>query len=216
MDVNGFGSLLRQAQGGDPRAVERLFSELRPYIAKVAEGYTDSARASASASDLIQEAELRAWRHLDQFRGGAGDEEIHAKFRTWLVQIVRRIAMDRSRARSRRKRAPMGGPLLSLEAGRPASDCESGGCSPDPSSPGPSPSDILGESERSLLIRSALESVRDGTDREVIRLHFFEQLALPAIAARLGLTYDQAREGYRRGLQQLEHHLQSLRPGPED
>jgi DNA-directed RNA polymerase specialized sigma24 family protein len=75
---------------------------------------------------------------------------------------------------------------------------------------------VLGESERSLLIRSALESVRDGTDREVIRLHFFEQLALPAIAERLGLSYDQAREGYRRGLRQLEHHLHPLKPGLED
>jgi RNA polymerase sigma factor (sigma-70 family) len=213
MEKEGFDSLIRRAQDGDPRAVEELLASVRPYLAKVAGGFADASRASASASDLLQEAELRAWQRLGQFQGGSADEETHAKFRTWLVQIVRHIAQDRERARGARKRRAPGAWIRSIEG--PGSEDGSGAASLDPPAAGPSPSASLRQTERSLLVNRALEAVRDGTDRAIIRLRFFEGLSLPAIADRLEMTYDQVRERYRRGIRGLEMRLQELKPGSE-
>jgi RNA polymerase sigma factor (sigma-70 family) len=54
--------------------------------------------------------------------------------------------------------------------------------------------------------------VRDATDREVIRLYFFEGLSLQGIAERLDLTYDMVRDRYRRAIRQLERNLRALKP----
>ncbi len=213
MDVEGFGALIRRAQEGDSRSLEELLVSMRPYLAKVAGGFADSSRASGSASDLIQEAELRAWRGLGRFRGGSGDVETQAKFRTWLVQIVRRISLDRGRARNTAKRRARGRRIQSLDEPGSGSTRGSGASRLEPLAAGPSPSAALEETERSALVRRALEAVGDPTDREVIRLYFFEQLSLPAIAGRLDMTYDRARESCRRGIRCLERRLRDLEPG---
>ena len=116
MDVKGFEKLVRLAQSGDREAMEELLTSLRPYLAGVASGYTDPSRASESVSDLVQEAELRAWQRLGQFRGGSTDEETHAIFRGWLAQIVRRIAFDQAKAKNRKKRKQPGFRIRSLDA----------------------------------------------------------------------------------------------------
>jgi len=212
MDVEGFDSLIRLAQGGDPQALEKLLASIHPYLTRVASGYADPARASESVSDLIQEAEFRAWQRLRQFQGGSADEETHAMFRTWLVQIVRHIALDRSRARNTQKRKAGGGRIRSLDESGSGSVENSGHSPLDPPASGPSPSTALRETERSIQVKRALEMVPDDIDREIIRLYFFEQLSLPKIAERLGWSYDRVREHYRRGIQQLERRLQDLKP----
>jgi RNA polymerase sigma factor (sigma-70 family) len=215
MEREGFDSLIRRAQAGDQEALKKLLIAVRPYIAKVATGYADPSRASESVSDLIQEAELRTWQRLQQFQGGAADDETHAKFRTWLVQIVRRIVFDRWRALNTQRRRAPGARMQSIDGpiGSPAVDSSAGASSRDPPAPGPSPSAELGEEERSALIQQALAQVEDPEDREIIRLYFFEQMPLPGIAQHLGQTYDRVRGQYRRGIRQLEKYLQAFRRG---
>ena len=52
---------------------------VRPSLLGVAHEYADPLRASESASDLVQEAELRAWQKLEQFCGGETDEDTIAQ-----------------------------------------------------------------------------------------------------------------------------------------
>jgi len=212
MEREGFDSLIRSAQAGDEEALKKLLAAARPYLAKVATGYADPSRASESVSDLVQEAELRAWQGLQQFQGGSADEETHAKFRTWLVQIVRRIVFNRWRAMNTQRRKVPGVRMQSIDrpTGSLAADSSAGASSRGPPAPGPSPSAGLREEERSALVQQALAQVEDPEDREIIRLYFFEQVSLPDIARHLGRTYDRVRAQYRRGMRQLEKYLQAF------
>jgi len=215
MERERFDSLIRSAQAGDQEALKKLLAGVRPYLAKVATGYADPSRASESVSDLIQEAELRAWQRLPQFQGGGADAETHAKFRTWLVQIVRRIVFDRWRATNTQRRKAPGAHMQSIDGpiGSGAADSSAGASSRVPPAPGPSPSAGLREEERSALVQQALAHVEDPEDREIIRLYFFEQMSLADIAQHLGQTYDRVRGQYRRGIRQLKKYLQTLRTG---
>ncbi len=61
MDADGFDKLLDRARGGGREALEEILRLVRPYTARVAHDLTDRSRPSQGVSDLIQEAELRAW-----------------------------------------------------------------------------------------------------------------------------------------------------------
>ncbi len=209
MDVEGFDKLVRHAQAGDRQAMEQLLASLRPYLAKVASGYADPSRASASVSDLIQEVELRAWQKLPQFQGGSSDEETHAKFRTWLVQIARNISYDRKKAKERQKRKAPGGRAISLDASPASSSSDSPVFMEKLASDRPTPSAGLRETEELLQLQRALEEVLDGTDREIVRLNFFEQVSLPRIAEKLGWSFDRVRDHYRRSIRRLEEYFHS-------
>jgi RNA polymerase sigma-70 factor (ECF subfamily) len=56
-------------------------------------------RDDAEAADVVQEANLRAYTHLDQFAG-------RAAFSTWLTKIAVYLAWDRARRRGRQKEKP--------------------------------------------------------------------------------------------------------------
>lgn len=217
MQVQGFRHLLKRAQRGDPDALEKLLETSRPYLARVASGYADPFHAGESVSDLRQEAEIRAWQGLPTFEGGAGDRETEARFRTWLAQIVRRLAIDRHRTRTARKRQPETGRVRSLSPpARRAGDHASPAADHDPPAPGPTPSTAARDDERTGIIRRALDRIPDPVDQEIIRLYFFEQRSLPAIARRLGWTHDRVRDRYRKSIRRLERHLRPLDPGSRE
>jgi DNA-directed RNA polymerase specialized sigma24 family protein len=109
METDGFRSLVRRAQSGDLDAMDDLLADIRPYLKAVAQGFADRDRASQSTSDLVQEAELRAWKRFEDFQGGDLDEQVRARFRGWMAQIVRRLGIDRVRTRGAKKRAAPGG-----------------------------------------------------------------------------------------------------------
>jgi RNA polymerase sigma-70 factor (ECF subfamily) len=79
--------LVRRVRGGDAD----LFYELvRPYERRVYSAAFAILRNSADAEDAAQEAILKAFRHINQFR-----EE--ARFSTWLIQIAVNEALMRRR-----------------------------------------------------------------------------------------------------------------------
>src|SRR5205823_6394028 len=79
-----------------------------------------------------------------------------------------------------------------------------GGGGIDPAASDPTPSANVQADEQARLIRAALERIPDTTDREMVRLCFFEGLSLRQIAERLNLTYDEVRERYHSSLRLLE------------
>jgi RNA polymerase sigma-70 factor (ECF subfamily) len=65
------------------------------------------ASTSTVAEDAVQETFLRAWRHLDSFRGDGS-------FEGWLIRICRRCVIDLER-RERRAARQLERPLTTIE-----------------------------------------------------------------------------------------------------
>jgi len=88
---NGDLSLVRSAQSGEIRAFDRLVLKYRARVVELAMRYT---RNSADAEDAAQEAFIRAYRGLQQFR-------CESAFYTWLYRIASNCARNLLKARSR-------------------------------------------------------------------------------------------------------------------
>jgi RNA polymerase sigma-70 factor (ECF subfamily) len=76
-----------------PRELERLLAENAPLACRVALGVL---RNPAEAEDVAQEALIRAYRKFDRLRDARC-------FRSWLVRVTFRLAVDRSRSARRRE-----------------------------------------------------------------------------------------------------------------
>src|SRR5262245_33452687 len=83
--------LVRRAQGGDADAFGVLVERNRRAVFRAALAVLGSA---AEADDAAQDAFVMAYRKLGSFRGDAA-------FRTWLLSIVWRKALDRRRGLTR-------------------------------------------------------------------------------------------------------------------
>jgi RNA polymerase sigma factor (sigma-70 family) len=208
MDDTGFHDLLRRAQAGDRPALDHVLALLRPHLEQLARRYADPARGRASASDLVQEAWLRAWQKLEQFQGGADDAETLALFRAWVGQIVRRVGLNAQRHQQTQRRRPAQG---IVRLGTPGTgDSTNEACNPEPPDREPTPSTNVRTDEQTRLIQTALEKIPDENGRAILRLRFFDDLSLRQIAERLGLSYDQVRARYQVALQRLERELGPL------
>ena len=84
-------ALLEQARTGDAEAFGRLVAMHQRAVFRAALAALGS---HADAEDAAQDAFVMAWRKLPGFRGDA-------QFRTWLLTIVWRKALDRRRRRTR-------------------------------------------------------------------------------------------------------------------
>jgi RNA polymerase sigma factor (sigma-70 family) len=203
-----FQELIRQAQTGDRAAMDRVLSLLRPHLEQLARRYADPARASASASDLVQETELRVWQKLDQFRGGEDDEQTLALFRGWVGQTMQRLGLNARRDRKTRRRAPSQ-PIVRLDAPKPGTSADKDGL--DLAGREPTPSGDLRTAEQARLVQAALAKVPDEADRTLLQLRFFEGLSLREAARRVGISYDKARDRFRVCMRHLEEELGRLR-----
>lgn len=209
MNAPGFGELLRQAQGGDPQAVERLLMTVHPHLEALARHFADPTCAEESTSDLAQKASVRIWQKLQQFRGSGEDSETLARFQAWLRKVVRRLALNDRRRRNGKRRRP-DQPVASLEATVPG-ESASRKAAAEPPATVPSPSANVRAAEHAQLVLKALAGLSDEKDREIVQLRFFEGLSLRDISERLGLSYDRVRERYRLSKQRLGRALEGLR-----
>lgn len=87
-------TLIAAAQAGDERAARALYERHAPRLHRVVGRWVSDA---AAAEDLCQEAWVRAFRALSEFRGDA-------EFGTWLHTIARNLVASWSR-RGRRREA---------------------------------------------------------------------------------------------------------------
>jgi RNA polymerase sigma-70 factor (ECF subfamily) len=79
--------LVRRAQGGDTYAFDQLVVRHQAAVYRAA---LAALRSPADAEEVAQEAFLRAWSRVRDFRGDAS-------FKTWLLTIAWRRAMSRRR-----------------------------------------------------------------------------------------------------------------------
>lgn len=96
-----------RAAGGDEAAFERLYRRHVPRIHSLARRMMGTQEADA----LTQQAFVRAWRKLDQFRGDAA-------FGTWLYQVAISVILNRRRELGRRRDREAGPDPLQYMSGR--------------------------------------------------------------------------------------------------
>src|SRR5689334_464095 len=89
----GDSDLIRAAQRGDRAAFESLVRQYDQAVLRLALHLTGS---EADARDIYQEAFLKAYRHIGNFR-------FECSFYTWIYRIVTNLCLDHLRKRQTRK-----------------------------------------------------------------------------------------------------------------
>ena len=104
--------LVAQARQGQADAFDQLVSRHQAAVFRAA---LAALRSPADAEEAAQDAFVRAWSRLDQFRGDAS-------FRTWLLSIVWRGALTRRRGLTAwlRRKAPIDDAAAVMATGRAA------------------------------------------------------------------------------------------------
>jgi len=142
------------------------------------------------AEDVLIEALLKAFHHLDQLQASEA-------FRSWLTQIARRVCWQLKRRESLL-------PLLQLsgleEEGRQISSAE------------PPPETQVAIREMKRLLDQAIADL-PATDREVYRLRDIEELPGTEVARRLNITTTAMKSRLHRARKLLRAHLDSALSG---
>jgi RNA polymerase sigma-70 factor (ECF subfamily) len=181
-------SLIRAAQQGDQDAFAALVQTYDQNVLRIA---VNLLRSPEEAKDIYQEAFLRVYRNLHNFR-------FDCSFPTWLYRIVTNICLDHLRKRKVRKEEPAitespGGEFNVLEA------VQEQRADNDP--------------QRRLLtgeLRSRIESAIAGLtprERMVFEMRHFQGLRLRAIGESLGTTEEAAKNCLFRATQKMRSAL---------
>ncbi|MHC4662462.1 MAG: RNA polymerase sigma factor [Planctomycetota bacterium] len=157
--------LVRRAREGDQNAFGELFNAYREKVYAVAFRYTHEMN---SALDVVQEAFLKAFRKIGDFKG-------ESLFFTWVVRIAINLAIDMQRKKHGQGNIPFdkyveGGDVKPARGAVP---------------PGPAGEAVLREFESDLA--KAIEKLGE-RHREVFLLHAVEGLAYKEIAETLKLS----------------------------
>ncbi len=94
-------ALVARAKAGDTSAFSELVSKYERKIYRLAKNIT---RHDEDAEDVLQDAFLKAYEHLDRFEG-------NSKFYTWLVRIAVNEALMKLRKRKTDKTVPLDEPV---------------------------------------------------------------------------------------------------------
>jgi RNA polymerase sigma-70 factor (ECF subfamily) len=173
--------LVRRAQRGETRAFSTLVTEHQQFVYNLALRSLGDAR---EAEDVAQEAFVRAWQALPQFRG-------QARFQTWLYRIVVNLCFTRL-PRLRRELA-----ALSEEE---ALDLPSESWS-DPAA------DVEQAEQRAFLFRQ-IEALPESY-RLLVTLRFQQELSYEEIASIVNLPLGTVKIGIFRARQRLREAWQA-------
>lgn len=179
-----------QAREGDEAAFENLVNQFQDQMYRRAMYIL---RNADDALDVIQEAFIRCYRNLHQFRG-------EAKFSTWLYQIVNNTALNYSAWHQRRGK----GKTYSLDA--PIKDDDGGEYTWEHADPAPGP-------RREAQGREALSALQEGMEklthehREILLLRFDTGLSYEEIAERLTIKVGTVKSRINRARQELRTNM---------
>ena len=156
-------ALFKAAQKGDMPAFEELVARHRDKI--YARAFS-MMRNEEDATDLSQEAWVKAWQRLKQFQG-------ESSFLTWMTRIVINLCLDQLRKHKRQRSESIEG----MEE-------ESGGVERQMPIVTPNPTEKLERTELRSRIDKAL-GLLSYEHRTVLILHEFEELEYKEIAKRM-------------------------------
>lgn len=153
---------LAGGQGG-ARAQDELYRKYRPAVARIAASFSDL--DADEADDVVQESFVRAFRALRSLKDPA-------RFAAWLFTIARNRARTYLTSRSTHRKAAEDAQREQDLAGEVA----------------PAPSEQLEQEARLRAVREAIESLKDGPEKETVRLFYLEgTLSAREIATRMGV-----------------------------
>jgi RNA polymerase sigma-70 factor (ECF subfamily) len=156
--------LVEHARCGDPRALEAIMRRNNRALFRTARAIL---RDDAEAEDAVQEAYLRAFAALGEFRG-------ESRLSTWLVRIAANEALMRRRSSTRRAEVL---PIRS-ESERPLEE--------EAMSRDPGPEQDAQRAEMRRLLERRIDALPDDY-RAVFVLRALEELTVEETAAALGI-----------------------------
>lgn len=187
-------SWIEAARRGDRDALGQALVSFRQYLLLVAnQGLDPSLAVKGGASDIVQDALIRAQRSFGHFRGRS-----EAEWRSWLRTIlVRRLAHHRRRyILTSKRRQALEVPMTSAVRGTPASR-------------DPTPSGEFARREREAALLAAVDRLPEHYRRVVLE-HHRDRLTFDEIGRRRGISAEAARKLWTRSLVRLRQEL-----GPE-
>jgi RNA polymerase sigma-70 factor (ECF subfamily) len=176
-------STLELAAGGDSASLSTLVTALQPHIEKQLLRYplTDEDRR-----DLVQATLMQVIRRVGSFRGDSS-------FSTWLFRVTANEALMMMRSQRRHRARLVEGLDLEELGNLPAANDRSSGDRGDTNA---------ATSERDARVRAALDELPAGY-RDVVSLHYHQDLGLHEIALRLGATESAVRSRLHRARSRL-------------
>ena len=177
--------LLRQAQSGDPEAFERLMEPLEQLVWRVCWHYTGNREA---AEDCGQEAMIRIWRNLANYRGECALE-------SWVYRIAANCCMDWLRKKKRDQSVSME-PMVEQ------------GFDPADDAPG-TEAQVVAKDERQRL-REAIALLPDD-QREALILTQLEKVSYEEAAQALGVSEGTVKSRVNRAKARLKEILSAER-----
>jgi RNA polymerase sigma-70 factor (ECF subfamily) len=184
-------ALIRAAQNGDQDAFERL---VRTYDQSVLRLAVNLLRSPDEARDVYQEAFLKVYRNLHQFR-------FDCSFHTWLYRIVTNVCLDHLRRRKVRREESSVVDGAEGPVDRVDQVAEQG--------PGSNPERQTWNSELSGRIAAALAELTP-RERTVFELRHYEGLRLRAIGEILGTSEEAAKNCLFRATQKMRTRLEAF------
>lgn len=185
--------LIRAAQRGDRGAFEALVRQYDHSVLRLAMHLTGS---EADARDIYQEAFLKAYRHIGNFR-------FECSFYTWIYRIVTNLCLDHLRKRQTRREDPQ---TITDASGRELDVLDR--VSDDRA--GANPERDLMRRELGAKIAQALTRLTP-RERMVFELKHYEGLRLRTIGEMLNTTEETAKNTLFRATQKLRHALAPMR-----
>ena len=177
--------LLRRAQSGDPEAFERLMEPLEQLVWRVCWHYTGNREA---AEDCGQEAMIRIWRNLANYRGECALE-------SWVYRIADNCCMDWLRKKKRDQSVSME-PMVEQ------------GFDPADDAPG-TEAQVVAKDERQRL-REAIALLPDD-QREALILTQLEKVSYEEAAQALGVSEGTVKSRVNRAKARLKEILSAER-----
>jgi len=178
--------LLARARAGDGEAFAELISRYERNILRLARNITQNRE---DAEDVLQDAFLKAYEHLDQFQG-------NSKFYTWVVRIAVNESLMKLRKRKSDKTVSMDVPV---ETGEESVAREIAIWDENPEQ-------RYGREELRVILEKAVESLALPY-RTVFALRDIEELSTEETAAALGLSIPAVKSRLLRARLQLRDKL---------
>jgi RNA polymerase sigma-70 factor (ECF subfamily) len=188
-------STLEEASRGDTAALGSLAQALQPHIEKQLLRYPLS---DEDRRDLAQSTLMQIIRRVGSFRGDSS-------FSTWLFRVTANEALMMMRSQRRhRARLVEGLDQADLESLPVANDADAYGRADGAAAAG----------ERDALVRQAVEELPSDY-RDVVSLHYHQDLGLQEIARRLSTTESAVRSRLHRARSRLRAILERTATGGE-
>ena len=189
-------ALVARASDGDDGAFEELVLKYQDRVYGLALRLT---RRPEEAEDVTQEAFLKAYRALGDFKG-------ESAFYTWLFRITFNSAHSRLRTLGRRHAREK---VVSFGAGDPEGGDGAAAFAAEPASPEPEPVAVLESADAQERVRRAIDGLTPD-NRAAITLREVEGLSYEEIAEVTGWTRAAVKSRLHRVRQELAGALRDL------